>query len=57
MQVNSKGGVCASGWSATQPILLHAAIVEDDNSVTSELNERYAILLSPHVIQAAMKKP
>ena len=27
--------------------------VEDDNSVTAELNEPYAILLSPHVIQAA----
>ena len=30
-------------------------IVEDDNSVTAELNEPYAILLSPHVIKAATR--
>jgi site-specific DNA recombinase len=30
-------------------------IVEDDNSITAELNEPYAILLSPHVIQAATR--
>lgn len=30
-------------------------IIEDDNSVTAELNEPYAIRLSPHVIQAATR--
>jgi hypothetical protein len=30
-------------------------IIEDDNSVTAELNKPYAILLSPHVIQAASR--
>lgn len=30
-------------------------VIEDDNSVTAELNEPYAILLSPHVIKAAAR--